>query len=160
MAFLVTDTAGVQDIATTSTTLNHPLGMTVKAIDSTLGPGEFVYAKGVASTVVGDACVLYADGTTARAASNGANSGRIGIAMSANVANQYGWYQVYGAATVVQSAGAIGTANSACYMTTTAGQMDDTVVVGGQVIGANWSAQVRTTVLLSYPYAGTADAQS
>ena len=44
---------GVQSIADTSTVQNHALGTIVRAVDETYGEGEFVYLKGVASTVVG-----------------------------------------------------------------------------------------------------------
>jgi len=124
------------------------------------GFGEFVYAKGVASTVAGDACILYADGTTQRTVHTTYAIGRLGIAMSANVASQYGWYQVEGTAFCTQSATAIGTANSAVYLTSTAGTLDDSVVKGDQVVGANWGASVRTTIQLLNPFCGTADAQS
>ena len=54
MAFRITsNVVGSQPIADTSTTKNHPLGTIVTAVDPTLGGGEFIYLKGVASTVVG-----------------------------------------------------------------------------------------------------------
>ena len=54
MAFIITGgVAGAQPIADTSTVQNHPTGKIVTAKDPTLGEGEFIYLKGVASTVVG-----------------------------------------------------------------------------------------------------------
>ena len=47
---------GAQNISVTSTTQNHPLGLIVQAVDradTAYGAGEFVYLKGVASTVLG-----------------------------------------------------------------------------------------------------------
>lgn len=128
-----------------------------------LGPGEAVYAKGVASTVRGDLCVIYGDGTTARAVSNGAKLGRAGIALSANVANQYGWYLVYGVAPITQTYSTIGTSNGPLYVFSTAGQMDDVAVgsaAGLQVVGANSVGTNRQLALLSYPTVGTTDATS
>src|SRR4051812_25711329 len=83
---------GCQPIGTTSTTQNHPFGTIVRAVDSVYGEGEFVYAKGVASTAAGDACTINTKtGVTARAVHTTAARGLIGVAMSANVASQYGW---------------------------------------------------------------------
>ena len=54
MAFTVIggDLVG-QRIDAISTTKNHPLGTIVRAVDPTYGEAEFIYLKGVASTVVG-----------------------------------------------------------------------------------------------------------
>src|ERR1044071_6173265 len=88
----------IQRIADTSTTQNHELGKRVRAKDTgatAYGEGEFVYAKGVGSTVVGSVVLFDQDGwTTTLATAN--DKGEIGVAMSANIANQYGWYQVFG----------------------------------------------------------------
>jgi len=97
---------GIQPIGSTSTTQNHPLGFTVEAIDATLGGGEFIYLKGVVSTVVGSA-VTYstADYLTALAAVGTHLPQPIAFAMSANVASQYGWYQISGNAVAVKTSG-------------------------------------------------------
>jgi len=84
-----------QGIHVTSTTQNYPLLTRIEAVDPVLGKAEFVYAKGVASTTIGEGIQLNPDGTTIRAA-GGTAVGHIGVAMSANVANQYGWYCVKG----------------------------------------------------------------
>lgn len=132
MAFIVsTPLVGAQPIAVTSTTQLHPLGTTVRAVDPTYGEGEFVYLTGVASTAVGDLVVID-QGTTARTGTS--SRGPVGIAMSANVASQYGWYQISGQA-VVNVAGAVAD-NALVYATATAGSADDAVVSGAQVDGA------------------------
>lgn len=95
---------GIQPIANTETTANHPLGTIVRAYDPTFGEGEFIYLLGVASTAVGS-LVVY-DGTTyaTTLAPVTANLGRpIAFAMSANVANQYGWYQISGTAVAAKT---------------------------------------------------------
>lgn len=104
MAFLHTDHIGLQDIATTSTTQNHALGMVVKAKDATLGYGEFIYLKGVASTVVGS-IVNYDDAfqTALDTSAVGGPSRPLAVAMSANVASQYGWYQIGGLAVATKA---------------------------------------------------------
>jgi hypothetical protein len=88
-------TGGVQGIATTSTTQNYNLGTVVTAVDPVLGPAEFVYCVGVAATAVGDPIQINADYTTVRAV-GGTAFGHIGVAMSACVASNYGWYCIKG----------------------------------------------------------------
>lgn len=134
MAYVITSTlAGAQPIADTSTTQNHPLGTRVTAKDPTYGEGEFIYLKGVASTAVGDAVIYnqYA-GTTTRLVAGG--KGVLAWAMSANVASQYGWYQVTGA--VVATVAAAFAAAADLYATATAGTIDDAVVAGDLIAGA------------------------
>jgi len=103
MAYQVTDTViGNQAIATTSTTQLHPVGTIVRAKDSTYGEGEFIYLIGVASTIVGS-IVSYTDGDTlvgqtALATTTVTKGEPLAVAMSANVAAAYGWYQISGVA--------------------------------------------------------------
>ena len=121
---------GLQPIAEVSSTQQHPLGMIVQAYDETYGAGEFVYLKGVASTVVGSAVTYNMDdGTTALLAANAI--GPVAVAMSANVASQYGWYQIGGKA--VGKALASYADNGLVYATATAGSVDDAVVAGDRV---------------------------
>lgn len=90
---------GAQEIATTSTTQYHPLGTIVTAEDSTLGVGEFIYLKGVTSTVVGS--IVNYDDAFQTALDTSAVTGPsrpLAVAMSANVGSQYGWYQIAGLA--------------------------------------------------------------
>jgi hypothetical protein len=99
-----THMAGIQPIATTSTVQNHPLGTIVQARHATFGVGEFIYLTGVASTVVGSVVEFSnTTGATVLAAVGGNQPLPIGIAMSANVASQYGWYQIGGKATVAKT---------------------------------------------------------
>ena len=90
-----------QKIADTATTQNHALGTIITARDpTTYGGGEFIYLKGVASTVV-DSLVFYDDSfQTALATTTLDHPRPIAVAMSANVASQYGWYQISGLAVV------------------------------------------------------------
>lgn len=92
---------GIQDFAETSTTQRHPLGTIVRAKDSTYGEGEFIYLLGVGSTAVGSV-VTYDPSTyqTTLCAVGGNIPRPVAIAMSANIATQYGWYQISGIAVV------------------------------------------------------------
>lgn len=132
---------GWQAIATTSTTQKHPLGTIIRAYDETYGSGEFIYLKGVASTAVGS-WVLYNsdDGSTSLLAAN--DIGPVAIAMSANVASQYGWYQISGKAVGKVLAGFVDNAN--VYATATAGSVDDAVVAGDRVKNAKGASAIDT----------------
>lgn len=103
MTYHVTDTViGSQKIAENSATKKHPIGTIVRATDPTYGEGEFIYLVGVASTLVGSV-VSYTDGDTlvgqtALATTTVAKGEPLAVAMSANVAAEYGWYQISGIA--------------------------------------------------------------
>lgn len=123
-----------QLISDTSTTIQVPLGTRVKAYDPTYGEGEFIYLKGLASTAIGETVIFdqYANTTTRAVAGS---RGPAAIAMSANVANQYGWYQISGSAVVKAATVA---ANARPYVTATAGTIDDAVVAGDAIDGARF----------------------
>jgi hypothetical protein len=99
MAYAVHSPAGAQPIANTETAAKHKLGTIAVGTDPTYGQAEFIYALGVASTAIGSV-VTYDPITyqTTLSAVGGNIPRPIAIAMSANVAAQYGWYQVSGVA--------------------------------------------------------------
>jgi hypothetical protein len=143
MAFKQVDRVihGVQKIADNSTTQYHPLGTIVQAFDSTYLTGEFMYLQGVASTAVGSWVSIVMDGgTTVLLAANA--TGPVGIAMSACVANEYGWYQIRG--TGVGKALASYADNADVYITATGGSVDDAVVAGDRVHNAKGASAVGT----------------
>jgi hypothetical protein len=144
---------GLQPINETSATQRHPLGMKVKARDEAYGEGEFIYGKGVASTAAGDFCAYDSkNGDTARAVQAGATSfGPMGVAMSANTASRYGWYQVEGAGPVLSGTVA---ADAPLYLTSTAGSLDDAVAAGylvDGIVSRSASSGGFTTCQLAYP---------
>lgn len=144
--------AGLQAITDTSTTQNHPLGQIVQARDISTGAygvGEFVYAKGVANTVAGSWATLNHDGTTTLCAAGAV--GPVGVAMSANVANQYGWYQINGKADV-KTVTASGTLGTDLYIGSTAGEAKGTTQAGDRIWNVKLSSTATTTL-------GTAVAQ-
>lgn len=99
MTYAVTDTvAGSQGIADNSTTQKHPLGTIVRAKDPTYGEGEFIYLKGVASTTVGLWVTYNVSFQSALATSAVGTPNPHAVAMSACVADEYGWYQIGGLA--------------------------------------------------------------
>lgn len=158
--WVVTGRAGInQGIAETSTTKNCRIGERVKARDmgsTGYGEGEFIYLVGVASTAVGDA-VVYDESSGATTRTVAASKGPLAVAMSANVASQYGWYQIYGVGVV--TAGDVAD-NGAVYTTATDGSLDDAQVDSNQIIGAFFRSADDTglaTIGLNYPIAGTDD---
>lgn len=142
MAFTIAENTLIgQAFAETSTTAKHALGLIVQGKDPTYGVGEFVYLKGAASTVVGSWVTYNADDySTDLLAANAI--GPVAVAMSANVANQYGWYQISGKAVGKALAGFVDNAN--VYATSTAGSVDDTVVAGDRVKLAKGASAVDT----------------
>jgi len=129
----ITDT----QLAAEATTDSAKLGTIVQAQDDTYGTGEFIYLKGLASTTVGSWVTYNADDySTTLLAANAI--GPVAVAMSANLAGYYGWYQISGKAVGKALTGYVD--NALVYATATAGSVDDAVVAGDRVklaIGAS-----------------------
>lgn len=144
MAYTPTEnTLGIQPIALTSTTQNHPLGTIVRAYDPIFGGGEFVYLKGIASTVIGSMVDFDQNlGTTALSPATG-GTGPVAVAMSANVANQFGWYQIEGAA-AVKAPNAMVPGAEVWSLAATPGSVDDAAVAGEQILNAKVSTTTGT----------------
>lgn len=149
MAFFPTETRiGLQPIANTETSALVSLGTIVRAVDPVYGAGEFIYLAGVASTAVGSWVTYNPDDfSTTLLAANAI--GPVAVAMSANVASQYGWYQIQGKAVGKVLSGFVDNAN--VYATATAGSVDDAVVAGDRVKGAVGASAIGT------PSAGLAE---
>ena len=147
---ITTPRVGGQAIDETSTTARHTLGARIMAKSATYGEGEFIYLLGVASTTVGSVVQWNATTFQTALAAVGTNLPRpIAVAMSANVASQYGWYQVSGisvmaksSATCLVSGVAVGVKTIGFIATTGTGKE-----VSGAIVAATASAASgRTTV--------------
>lgn len=131
---------GTQPIAVNSTVKNHDLGRIITARDPVYGEGEFIYLLGVASTVVGSVVTWngVSSGTptfqTTLAPSTAGLAQPVAVAMSANVATQYGWYQISGNA-VVATNGTLAAGPAPIYLAGT-GQVTSTQANGKQVVNA------------------------
>lgn len=134
---------GIQPIASTSTVQNHALGTIIRAEDPTYGGGEFIYLKGIVATVVGSLVDFDPYLATTALAPATAGIGPVAVAMSINVASQYGWYQIGGVAAV--KAPNTMTVGADVYMlAATAGSVDDAQVNGEQICNAKVSATTGT----------------
>ena len=144
MAYIIENgRIGMQPIADTSTTQNHPLGTIVNAKDPTYGQAEFIYLTGVASTAVGAWVTYDVDGASALLVASAV--GPVAIAMSANVAASYGWYMIHGKHSAGLCWGSLALASNAIlYATASAGLVDDAVVSGDVIVNAKVDAAKTT----------------
>lgn len=131
---------GVPGFRTTDvdTVARVPVGTVIKAVDPTLGEGEFIYLPGVANCLAG--CAVVYDLTPAAnvvaltLSGTHLNSGYpIAFAVVAVSALSFGWFQIGGVAITAGIAGGIA---GKCMLTVTGGAVDDTAIAGCQVIGA------------------------
>jgi hypothetical protein len=153
---------GMQPLDESSTTQQHPLGTRVTAIDNNptatnKGEGEFIYLKGIASTQVGSLATYDIFlGLTALAPATG-GVGPLAVAMSASVANQFGWYQVRGIA-AVRAPNAMVVGADLFMLAATPGSVDDAIVAGEQILNAKVSTTTGTPsaglalVEINYPF--------
>lgn len=149
---------GLQPIEDTSTTAQHSLGKIVRAKHETYGEGEFIYLLGVASTVVGSVVTYDASTHLTVLSAVGGNIPRpVAIAMSANVASQYGWYQIGGIAVVKKQCTVSLAAGAAVGVLSTgliAGTGSGKEISGAAVAAVASATAGKTTVLvtLSRPF--------
>lgn len=150
---------GLQPIEQTSTVQNHPLGTIVRAVDGTYGGGEFIYLKGVGSTVVGSLVTYDPVNATTTLTPNTANLDQpVAVAMSANVLANYGWYQIAGAAIIKKTAVKV-SPNVPVYQSGTTSRVMSTAASGKQLMNARTvnaatvlSATSTITVLINRPF--------
>jgi hypothetical protein len=147
-----TPLAGIQPIATTSTVQNHPFGTIVQARHATYGVGEFIYLKGVTSTVVGSVVEYsHITGATVLAAVGGSQPLPIAIAMSVNDAStDFGWYQIGGVATVKKTCSICLVAGAAVGVLTTGliAGTGSAKEIQGAVVAATASAKAGVVTVL------------
>jgi hypothetical protein len=141
--------AGSQAIAETSTTKRHPLGTILRGVDPTFGGGEFIYLLGVVNTLAGH-LVTYAPSTylTALSPNTAAIGNPLAVAMSANVASQYGWYQIQGIATVLKTAVRV-LLDVRVFQSATTGRLMATVATGKEILNARSANLATVTSTLS-----------
>jgi hypothetical protein len=106
-------------------------GLTVKAFDSALGMGRFMWLTAQVALTVGQLATID-ERTGATAVTVAASRGPMGVAMATLAVGQGGWFQVEGLATVVSAAAAAGAPG---YVNAVAGSVINTVVAGNKVDG-------------------------
>ena len=119
------------------------LGKIVRADDPTYGEGEFILLVGVASTEVG--LVVKYNATTYQTVvvtSTANQDVPVAVAMSANLAGTFGWYQIAGNAVVKKTAVAV-TPQVTVFLSATAGRVKVLASAGLQVVAAR-SANLAT----------------
>lgn len=139
---------GHQAIDAISTTQNHKLGEIVKAWNATYGMGEFVYLLGVASTIVGSLVTYNASTyqTVLAIDTQAETSAPVAVAMAANVASSYGWYQISGIA-VIKKTAVVVSPQVPVFLSATAGRIKSLASEGLCIVGATSAnlASVTTT---------------
>ena len=121
----------------------NTLGQVCRAFDPTYGEGEFIMLVGVASTVVGSLVTYNATTYQTALSANTANQATpVAVAMAANTAGLFGWYQIGGLAVIKKTAVATN-AQVAVYQSATVGRIMATAASGKQVLGAR-SANLAT----------------
>ena len=171
MAYVLTENrAGFLQIANTDAGITTPggtliptppsvLGQVVRAVDPVYGEGEFMLLVGVASTAIGSLVTYNATTYQTALSPNTAGLGvSLAVAMSANGAASFGWYQIGGLAVIKKTATQV-TAQVAVYQSATAGSIMPTQANGKQILGAQSAnlATVTTTtgtlvVLIDRPH--------
>lgn len=156
----VDERIGAAPITDANTVQQHAFGTRRKAIDATLGLCEFVYVKGVASGALGSV-VFYVPNTGVTALATARSKGLIAVFMSVlSATTLFGWAQVLG---VAEAKAATVVAGATVYLTGTPGTVDDAVVAGDIIYGANFATADGTPsagfarVSLANPYAGDTD---
>jgi hypothetical protein len=121
-----------------SATALYPLGMTINAYDDvSQTEGEYVYCQFSAITTEGQVVEIDQTNKCALTSSASANHGTpVGFAVTAFAANEYGFVQVCGKAKVKCNGAVV--AGAKVMLTATPGNVDDAVIAGSQVSGAEF----------------------
>jgi len=132
------------------TVLQHQLG--TRAFDA--DGNEYIYMQGVGSTVAGSWVSFDENFVTTLTVANA--KGRIAVAMAAiDATTEYGWFQIYGENTIALSiSGGSQADNTQCFLTSTAGRVDDVDVAVDLIAGAMCRSAESSgviTVELNYP---------
>ena len=121
----------------------NTLGQVVRAFDPTYGEGEFIMLVGVASTVVGSLVTYNATTYQTALSPNTANLAQpVAVAMSANLAASFGWYQIGGLSVIKKTAVAVN-AGVSVFQSATTGRIMPTAASGKAILGAK-SANLAT----------------
>ena len=140
----VTSASGVSSGSTSVIpTPPNVLGKIVRVDDPTYGEGEFILLLGVAGTEVGSVVKYNATTYQTVLVTNSASQDvPVAVAMSANLAGTFGWYQIAGNAVIKKTAVAV-TPQVTLFLSATAGRLKVLASAGLQVVAAR-SANLAT----------------
>ena len=134
------------DTSATASVREVPLGTRGRDTDG----NEYIYLQGVASGNFRDAVVFDEAHATIRTVAD--SQGRLAVAMGTALANEFGWYQIYGRAQV--NTGTVADEGDV-YLTSTDGSLDDADVAGDAVVGAKFrsaNSNGSAIIELNYPF--------
>lgn len=140
---------GNPKITASDTTAAVALGTIIRAVDPTYGAGEFIYLLGAANTVVGS-LVRYNATTfqTTLVANTAVQVAPVAVAMSANLATYYGWYQIEGLAVIKKTAVQFNP-TVPMFLSSTSGRVKAVASNGLQVVGARTANLTTVTTTTS-----------
>lgn len=135
--------ASVGNLSDVDTTARNLVGMVVDGVDDFGGAAEFIYLKGVASTIAGSVVTYDHAGVTTLIVADA--SGPVAVAMAATVAATFGWYCITGTvlADVVASSAAAVAGGKNPGRETTDGKVGDGRAAGDEI--NNFFQRVATT---------------
>lgn len=137
--------ASVGALSDVDTTARNPVGFVAEGVDDFGNMAEYIYLKGIGSTIVGSVVTFDEAGVTALIAANA--KGPVAIAMAITVASTWGWYCIKGtvkADTVANTAD-----NSTVGRETTDGKIGDGRAAGDQIANA-FNREATTNAALAY----------
>lgn len=141
-----TPMASKQPLLDTDTTQNNPLGFRCHGVDDFGNTAEFIYLKGVASTIKGSVVTFDEAGVTTLVVANG--KGPIAVAMAAlDATTKFGWYCIQG--TIKCDVVANSADNSTVGRETTDGKIGDGRAAGDEIANA-FQREATTAAALAY----------
>lgn len=145
-----------QSIASTASTAVVPVGTIVRAKDSVLGEGEFIYLRTIASVSLGSLVTWYTQSLgsviTGVVPSTASNAIPVAVAQVAGVASTFAWFQIAGTGAVLKQASIIAK-NAKVFISTTTGRIRALSSAGRNILGIHSAASVSagvSTVLCTF----------
>lgn len=136
MTFYATENRLGVNLYYAASTQNQEEGVIVRGQDHTLGGGEFIYLKGVNSTLVGSLVTYDPTNHTTTLSPNTANLDQpVAVALSANNTGSWAWYQIAGVAVIKKTAVKVNP-NVPVYQSATTGRVMSTAASGKQLMNA------------------------
>lgn len=124
--------ASIGSLSDVDTTQRNALGLRIMGVDDFGNTAEYIYLKGVASTIAGS--VVNYDEAAVTTLIGAGTKGPVAVAMAATVASTFGWYGIAGTFTTDVVANCADNANLG--RETTDGKVGDGAAAGDSIFGA------------------------